>query len=178
MPSPPHLRTRVQIFDEFRELCSGRWLEEVAAQTLDASSETRARTDSPQLCLDVVLTDDDTVKRLNSEYRGLDQTTDVLAFSFEHGGEYMGGDFTSTPPDGFDFVLPPKEEAWLGEVIVSYPQAVRQARQSGRDVTHELSALLVHGVLHLLGYDHAEPAEEAAMRALESLILTRVLSNE
>ena len=124
------------------------------------------------------MADDETVKQLNSEYRGLDQTTDVLAFSFEHEGEYMGGDSPPSPPDTLDFILPPREEEWLGEVIISYPQAARQAGQSGSDVGHELTALLVHGVLHLLGYDHVDPAEEAEMKALESLILDRVMSDE
>ena len=175
---PTHHRIRVQVFDEFRETCSESRLERTAAQTLHAASEARARTDSPGSRLDVVVADDETVKRLNAEYRGLDQTTDVLAFSFEHEGEYMGDVSPPASPDGFDFILPPREEGWLGEVIISYPQAVRQAGQSGRDANHELTALLVHGVLHLLGYDHDDPAEEAAMKALESLILDRVMSDE
>ena len=175
---PSHHRIRIQIFDEFRDLCSGSRLERTATQALRAASEAGASTGSPQSRLDVVVADDDTVKRLNSEYRGLDQTTDVLAFSFEHEGEYMGYDSPSAPPDDFYFILPPAEEAWLGEVIISYPQAVRQARQSGRDAGRELTALLVHGVLHLLGYDHVEPAEEAAMKALESLILDQAMSDE
>lgn len=175
---PTHHRIRVQVFDEFRELCSEGRLERTAEQALRATSESRARTDPPGPRLDVVVADDETVRRLNSEYRGLDQTTDVLAFSFEHGGEYMGDDSPPTSPESFDFILPPREEAWLGEVIVSYPQAVRQAAQSGRDAGQELTALLVHGVLHLLGYDHVDPAEEAVMKALESLILDRVMSDE
>lgn len=175
---PPHHRIRVQVFDEFREACSESRLEQTAEQTLHAASESRARTDTPGSCLDVVVADDETVRRLNLEYRGLDQTTDVLAFSFEHEGEYMGADSPPVSADDFDFILPPREETWLGEVIISYPQAVRQARQSGRDEGRELTALLVHGVLHLLGYDHVDPAQEAAMKALESLILDRVMSDE
>ena len=175
---PPHRRIRVQVFDEFRELCTESRLESTAAQVLQAASEDRARTGSPGSRLDVVVADDETVRRLNSEYRGLDRTTDVLAFSFEHEGEYMGDYSPPPPPDALDFILPPREETWLGEVIVSYPQAARQAGRAGRDVGHELTALLVHGVLHLLGYDHVDPAEEAEMKALESLILDRVMSDE
>ena len=176
---PPTLyRIHVQVFDEFRELCSESRLERIAEQTLHATSEAHARTDSPEIRLDVVVADDETVRGLNSEYRGLDQTTDVLAFSFDHEGEYMGNDSPPIPSGDFDFILPPREEAWLGEVLVSYPQAVRQAGQSGRDTDHELTALLVHGVLHLLGYDHVDPAEETTMKALESLVLHRVMSDE
>ena len=60
------------------------------------------------------MADDETVKRLNAEYRGLDQTTDVLAFSFEHEGEYMGDVSPPASPDGFDFILPPREEGVAG----------------------------------------------------------------
>ena len=57
---------------------------------------------------------------------------------------------------------------------MSYPQAARQAADSGRTVQGELAALLAHGVLHLLGYDHMEPDDETVMKALETRILTDV----
>ena len=67
----------------------------------------------------------------------------------------------------FDFVLPPgeNEDVSLGEIIISYPQTCRQAEQAGHPVGQELTVLLVHGVLHLLGYDHEEPDDEAVMKA-------------
>ena len=64
-------------------------------------------------------------------------------------------------------MLPPTEndDASLGEIIISYPQTCRQAEQAGHPVGQELTVLLVHGVLHLLGYDHEEPDDEAVMMA-------------
>ena len=176
---PVQPRTRVQIFDEFKDHASERWLDSIAKQALAASQTGDVAAAGVGPVLDIVLADDDTVKRLNTEYRGLHETTDVLAFSLEHAGEYYGDDRPGPPPPGdFDFVTPPGAQPGLGEIIISYPQAVRQAVESGHEVAHELSALLVHGVLHLLGYDHMEPDDEAAMKEMESAVLSQVLSNE
>ena len=123
----------------------------------------------------VVFAGDDVVRKLNREHRGLDETTDVLAFSFTHEGEYYGEPDEKVPIDEMPgFALPPGQAEPLGEIIVSYPQAMRQADAAGRTVTEELAALLVHGALHLLGYDHMEPEEEAAMKALENRVLSDV----
>ena len=172
--------TTLRIFESFKADVPGDWLRRVAEKALvSAFDGPDAPAGGATGTLSLVVADDDTVRDLNRRHRGLDETTDVLAFSPEHAGEYYGDDRPDPPPPGdFDFVTPPGQEAGLGEVIISYPQAVRQAGESGRDVNHELAALLVHGVLHLVGYDHMEPEEEAAMKAVESAVLSRVLSNE
>jgi len=105
--------------------------------------------------LSILITDDTTVRRLNREYAGDDEPTDVLAFSLREGEEFAS-------PDG---VLR------LGDVIISYPTALRQAVEAGRPVEAEIDHLLVHGVLHLLGYDHAEAEEEERMRRREQELL-------
>jgi probable rRNA maturation factor len=123
----------------------------------------------------VVIADDDTLRGLNEHHRGLDEDTDVLSFSFSHHGKYYGDD---GPPswrsEAVGFVTPPGEQASLGEVIISYPQAVRQAAELGRSTEQELASLLVHGILHLSGYDHMESDEEAEMKGREAEILARV----
>lgn len=116
----------------------------------------------------VVLTDDPTVHALNREYRGVDRPTDVLSFGLSARAQPAEED--GAAPD--DFVLPPAAGLQLGEVIVSVETAARQTAVHGRDPAHELAHLVVHGVLHLLGHDHAEPEEEAAMRAREDEVLT------
>jgi probable rRNA maturation factor len=70
-----------------------------------------------------------------------------------------------------DFVLPPGELSPLGEVIVSYPQAQRQAEQRRAPLEHELALLVIHGVLHLTGHDHLEPEESALMQSKERTAL-------
>lgn len=114
--------------------------------------------------LGLFITSDETVRRLNRAYRGVDEATDVLSFALaEEGGD-------SSP----SFIMPPDGIVHLGEVVVSYPQAQEQAEENGREVSDEVAWLIVHGVLHLLGYDHDEPAKGRRMRALEESVLSEV----
>ncbi len=152
---------------------SEKWLRQVADCTL-ALEQAESKG-----ALSVVVADDDTVRSLNSGHRGLDETTDVLSFSFSHQGEYYGGEKPlSEWPGDAAFVLPPGEDAGLGEVIISYPQAVRQASESGHGVKRELALLLTHGILHLLGHDHVRPDEEDAMKATETRVLEQLTEHE
>ena len=118
----------------------------------------------------VVLSDDATVRQLNRDYRGVDAPTDVLSFGLSDLAQPAGDD----EPDADGFVLPPAEAEGLllGEVIVSHETALRQASEHDRTPAHELAHLIVHGVLHLLGHDHAEQEEERTMRAAEDAALT------
>jgi probable rRNA maturation factor len=114
-----------------------------------------------EITLSVVITDDGAVRELNREFRDVDAPTDVLAFGT---GEES------------DFVTAPGEPAYLGDVIISYPRAVIQAEEYGHSINRELALLTVHGVLHLLGYDHVDEVERTEMWArqneiLESLVL-------
>jgi probable rRNA maturation factor len=93
----------------------------------------------------LVLTDDAEIHRLNRDYRGSDRPTDVLAFALDEGGP----------------VFP---HAPLGDVVVSVERAGLQAGARRHPLDAELELLVVHGTLHLLGYDHAEPEEARRMR--------------
>ena len=120
--------------------------------------------------LSVALADDRTVADLNLTYRGVEGTTDVLSFSNVHFGEYYGDDGAAPPPPAADpdgFILPPGVDAGLGELVISYPQTLRQAAESRREARDELAALLAHGALHLLGYDHEDARDAAEMRERE-----------
>jgi probable rRNA maturation factor len=107
----------------------------------------------------VTLTSDEHLREYNSRYRGLDEPTDVLAFAARE------------PASDTRFQAPPGTEDWLGDIVISVPRARRQAKAAGHPVNDEVRLLAVHGFLHLLGYDHAEPAEEATMTALTNRIL-------
>ena len=116
----------------------------------------------------LLITDDETVQSLNAEYRGLDETTDVLSFSADHPGHWEGdGDGPSENPQHFEFVLPPGTPRPLGEIVISWPQAQRQAVEHGVSPERELAHLVVHGALHLVGYDHLGPEDTQHMQALE-----------
>ena len=113
-----------------------------------------------EAALSVVVADDETLRELNRRFRGLDEVTDVLSFG-EHGEPAV--EEGAAPA----FPAAPGEAPSLGEVVVSYPLAERQAGEHNVGVEEEVALLVVHGALHLLGYDHAEPDEEAEMKALE-----------
>ena len=113
--------------------------------------------------LDVRLTDDTTIHALNRDHRGVDTPTDVLSFPLQ--GAPAGG------ADGTAFVMPPGAVVHLGDVVLSWPRALTQAAEYGHSAERELAYLAVHGLLHLLGYDHELPAEARIMRAREEAIL-------
>ena len=133
----------------------------------------------------LLLTDDATVRELNRQYRGLDETTDVLSFSTQHPGEWQGDDTSPSPSMGegwgegeelFDFPIPDGEPPPLGDIVISIPQAARQAGEQGVPLHREVALLLVHGALHLLGHDHLDDAPRAEMQALEQAALTRLFA--
>jgi probable rRNA maturation factor len=149
------------------------WLRSVVEAALRV-----AMPDGPACQVGLVVTDDDTVRDLNRDFRGLDEVTDVLAFSASHAGRWEGeaeapGERNVQSGDSGEpaFVLPPDQPPPLGEVIISYPQAQRQASERGKPVDQELALLIVHGVLHLAGHDHLEPQAAADMQAKERAAL-------
>lgn len=105
----------------------------------------------------LVLTDDQGIQELNRDFLGIDAPTDVLAFSAQEDSE--------------PFVTAPAAESYLGDVIISYPRAVVQAGEVGYSVAQELNLLIVHGLLHLLGYEHTAKDERARMWARQEAIL-------
>ena len=152
----------VQIDEEFEEAVSVTELMRTAARALRVGDAGEAAS------VDVVVTGDEMVRELNRRYRGLDETTDVLSFSFTHAGEYQGDGEAPAAPEDLDFPVPAGADGSLGEVIISYPQAERQGGKAGHGTARELSALLAHGVLHLLGHDHESRSEAAIMKRLET----------
>ena len=109
--------------------------------------------DSPSLAL--MITDDEEMADMNHRYRGINKTTDVLAF-------------------GAEFTDPDLESRYLGDVVISFPQAEKQALNRGHTAEEELQLLVVHGVLHLLGYDHDTKTGKEAMWAIQSRVLAEL----
>ena len=99
--------------------------------------------------LSIALVDDAAIHALNRDYRGKDKPTDVLAFAMEEGEQVPGG----------------RTSRVLGDVIVSIDTAAKQARKRRRPLLDEVTMLLAHGLLHLLGYDHQDDEEEREMVA-------------
>jgi probable rRNA maturation factor len=140
----------VQIDERFQEQVQPEPLHRTALATL-----THQRVE--ETCeLAVVLTNDDALQALNRRHRGVDAPTDVLAFPDETRGP---------------FVSAPGIPRYLGDVIISVPRAKAQAAEAGHDVAAELQLLVVHGVLHLLGYDDVTEEQRAQMWAVQADIL-------
>jgi rRNA maturation RNase YbeY len=113
----------------------------------------------------LAICDDVTIKLLNQTYRGKNEVTDVLAFSTKHQGAWKGeSNFQQTSPQNEVFIFPPEQLPHLGEIVISHPQMVRQAKKSKTAIDRELATLIIHGTLHLLGYDHEELKQHLLMQ--------------
>ena len=136
------------------------WLQSVAGQVLVAQGV------SSRAELGLVIAGQEKVQQLNRDYLGRNEPTDVLAFSLlpEQPAE----------EDLTPFVQPPDGVLHLGEVIVSYPQAVIQAEEQGHSIKREIAILIIHGVLHLLGYEDEKPELKRKMRAREKELLSHI----
>lgn len=102
--------------------------------------------------LTIVIGDDSQLHALNRQFLGIDAPTDVLSF----------------PADDTD---PDSGERYIGDILISYPRAADQAANAGHTVHEELQLLVVHGVLHLLGFDHAWPEEKKRMWEIQAQVL-------
>lgn len=140
----------IQIEEPFIDLVDADEIERLVTRTLTAGG-----VEEPA-ALTVVITHDATIQRLNREYLGIDAPTDVLAFSQSEGAEVPSLD------DG---------PRYLGDVVVSYERAVTQAEEYDEPVERELSRLVVHGALHLLGYDDQDRASREDMWEVQEWIL-------
>ena len=143
-------RISVQVDDAYLDLVDTTALTAVLAAALVAEDHADDE-------VTLVVTDDDEVAALNWQYRGVEGPTDVLSFAAQE------------PAPGF--VSAPEAASYLGDIIIALPFTQRQATAASRNLNDELRLLAVHGLLHLLGYDHAEPDEEAVMWARQEELL-------
>jgi len=102
----------------------------------------------------VIFVDEETIKNINRDYRGLDRVTDVISFAFEDNGKMVYNNVRL-----------------LGEIYICIPRMIEQSKEYGHSEKRELSFLAVHGLLHLLGYDHMKKEDEKVMFAKQELIL-------
>jgi len=98
--------------------------------------------------ISLLVCDDEQIRELNRTYRGIDHPTDVLSFE----------DFYNLPETGISH---------LGDIAISYPAAVRQSSAAGHSIESEISLLAIHGVLHLLGFDHTTIEEKELMWSMQ-----------
>ena len=104
--------------------------------------------------LNIVIVDNEKIQEINRDYRNKDAVTDVISFAFE---EYKDIEY--------------EDMRFLGEIYISYERCVSQAKDYGHSVKREFCYLAIHGLLHLLGYDHMTDEDKKEMRTLEEEIL-------
>ena len=115
--------------------------------------------------VDITIVTDEEIHTLNRDYRNVDRATDVLSFALDEDGgepELVGG----------------PEVHLLGDIIISAETAARQAEEFGHGLEREIVYLAVHGLLHLLGYDHMQEEDKAIMRAKEEEALREIKLSE
>lgn len=110
----------------------------------------------------IILTDNEALHKLNRQYRGLDAPTDVLSFAMLDPGLLA------------DASASQDEELVVGDIYISMEKAEQQAREAGHPLHREILILAVHGLLHLIGYDHADDEEYTAMQKRETEILSQL----
>lgn len=127
--------------------------------------------------LQVVLTDDATLQEHNREYRGKDEPTDVLSFSYLEGHEEQCDALVLGEVELEDFLdgpWPDDEEALVGQVLVSLQTLEQRGPVHTGDRDAELAFMIIHGMLHVLGHDHADAEEAARMRGHERALMDRI----
>ncbi len=141
----------VDIQNEDAFLLDAARLEQAAAVVLTRHNA------QPETAMSVVITSDDAVAELNRQHRGIDAPTDVLSFPADE------------PP-----IELPDEPPYLGDLIIAYPYAAAQAAREQHALNDSLALLVVHGTLHLLGFDHDTDAHRANMWAAQAEVLTEL----
>lgn len=121
--------------------------------------------------IELLLTDNEEIRRINQEFRAIDRPTDVLSFpmvEFDKPAEY---DFLEEEDDCFD---PETGELMLGNIVISKEKVVSQAEEYGHSLKREYAFLIAHSMLHLLGYDHIEEDERAVMEEKQRKVLGKL----
>jgi probable rRNA maturation factor len=152
--------------DEFDKLTPEMWnlmerAADISLMTEFKELENIELENEPELGVTVV--DDSEILELNREYREKDSVTDVLSFP-----QFEGHD------DLLEDLLDDESETLIGDVVICYEQAGRQAEEYGTGLTREMLYLFVHSVMHLFGYDHMDEEEKAVMRAREEEVLSAI----
>ena len=160
-PAPPALDLELDVAEPFADEVERPMLERVLARALVAEGIVGA------VEVSLVVTDDAEVHALNRQYRGIDRPTDVLSFSQLEAP-------STAETAAASFPRPSGDALTLGDIVISGDRVREQAREYGHTHRRELAYLAVHGLLHLLGYDHETPSDRLVMRAKEEAALADV----
>lgn len=142
----------IEIYNKTKGRIDKKFLTSLAREVLS-----KMNYDFEKVNLTLIFLEDREMKALNKKYRGINRSTDVLTFKF------------SVSPQ--KFILPKQIKPFLGEIIISYPKARQQAKLFGHSQKKEIARLFVHGLLHLLGFEHKTKFGKSRMVLWENKIL-------
>jgi len=164
----PNWKLEIQVLPPFRRRITNRWLHSAVQHTL-ANEEMKHVG-----LIGLTIADDEMLRQLNRDYAGIDEITDVLAF----GDNYCQTETSlgKTENKSVDFVTPFDAPVILGDVVISYTQAARQAREQKHTIRQEITLLVAHGVLHLLGYDHVIAKQKKDMWERQDRVVDQMLT--
>ena len=153
---------------DFVLLCEDEEFPKERVRALEEALQGFVETDVP-LCVEFVFVDGEEIRRLNREMRSVDKVTDVLSFPSLDGikGQAIRG-------EDYPYEIDEEGRLMLGSVVVCCDRAREQAEEYGHSYERELHYLLVHGIMHCLGYDHMTDEEQAEMREQEEKILGKL----
>lgn len=153
--------------------CERKYSFDADAVIKDVVAEALKYVDCPYECsVNVLLTDDASIREMNREHRGIDKATDVLSFpmlSYETPADFS---FVEEEPD--IYADPETGDLVLGDIVISLERAEAQAEEYNHSVRRELAFLVAHSMLHLCGYDHMDDAERLVMEQKQEEILARL----
>ena len=153
---------------DFRLYCEGEEFPENNVQALEKAMQGFVTSDVT-LAVELIFTDGEEIRRLNREMRDTDKVTDVLSFPTLDGikGEEIRG-------EDFPYDIDEEGNLLIGSIAICCERAKEQAEEYGHSYNRELHYLIVHGIMHCLGYDHMNDMDKAEMREKEELILSKL----
>lgn len=158
------------LYEKETDIEIGLNYEEIAKEIINA---TLSYLDCPYECMiNLLLTDNESIRQYNQEMRKINQATDVLSFP---GVEFSKpGDFSIVEDNIYSYFDPESGELMLGDIVISLEKVIRQAKQFNHSEKREYAFLIAHSMLHLSGYDHIEDSMRIQMETMQEDILNSI----
>ena len=160
-------KINIQIQTQYQNKKLQNLLRQIALTTLSNFFQNK-----DNVLLDIIIASNTLLRNLNQEFMGENSTTDVLAFPAKSSKSEPSYSINSQ----IQLLSPDNNHIYLGEVYLSYPQAKKQAKQHHHSLDHEITTLIVHGILHILGFDHLTIKENFEMKQETKFLLNQIIN--
>ena len=160
-------KINIQIQTQYQNKELQKLLQQIALTTLSNFFQNK-----DNISLDIIIASNTLLHNLNQEFMGENSTTDVLAFPAKPSKSEPSHSINSQ----IQLLSPDNNHIYLGEVYLSYPQAKKQAKQHHHSLDHEITTLIVHGILHILGFDHITIKENFEMKQETKFLLNQIIN--